>query len=671
MKDRLPALDGLRGFAALSVALGHAGIVNFGNNAIPFVPTLLTFFSSAHNAVQILFVLSGFLMAYLYPSISSASKFITKRYARIFPVYGTIVIFLWLNTSVIRPTSWYMQLGILLFFALAVRIAWSALQKYSHLRQIGSVVFYLFVLLQTVVLLFNSFIAPQFLAGGVLSLAEPQKSILSMLTNLTLTTQLTEGISSMSLVFWSLGPELLFYILYPFIVITLVQIAKRGGVVISIFIILVVTKILLDLDSALMSISGLNGMNIARANGFVAGVTIGTLYQTKGAIWQYLQKIVGHPLFGLVALCLLIAVQLGESIVGLGSIGFMNIFYLITSWLIALVVLNAIIPGTLIYRIFSIKILTFLGLISYSLYLIHLEVLPWSESITKILFPVATSDLVRETFKISIFLFLSIGLSLFLFKTIEYLYFANKKKDTKIKNTVIKDEILIVQKAHSPIYYCALVLILILAFTFIYSGMYSPTLLVERHAFPNAGLLHPQEISLLHKNTEIPFKSQENNLSVVGMDLRYERSAGLTIASNEKPATLKFELLDDNRKLLFSSVRSAYVVEGSPRFQFGFPVIANSESKSYIVRLSLLNGKADDVVFVDVSPNSFISISTISRGELLDNPSVFLVNRFKFIVGNVNYILVILFVLTLVLYCVFNSFFLRNRRLPTKDKSKS
>ena len=108
-----------------------------------------------------------------------------------------------------------------------------------------------------------------------------------------------------------------------------------------------------------------------------------------------------------------------------------------------------------------------------------------------------------------------------------------------------------------------------------------------------------KEFSLLGQQFITPFVALDNNFSVVGIDLRYERSAGLTIVNYKKPATLKFELLNDKKELLFASTRHAYVVEGSPRFQFGFPTIESSKNKKYFVRLYLLNGKIESYLLLN------------------------------------------------------------------------
>ena len=87
-KPLLPALTGLRWFAAMWVVLLH-----FGQALIPFGPPVLRNISSCgYAAVGLFFVLSGFVLAYNYLDsdgrlVVTKEKFWTARFVRIFPTY--------------------------------------------------------------------------------------------------------------------------------------------------------------------------------------------------------------------------------------------------------------------------------------------------------------------------------------------------------------------------------------------------------------------------------------------------------------------------------------------------------------------------------------------------------------------------------------------------------
>lgn len=85
--DHLPALDGLRGFAALLVVLAH--LPKTGVTAS--VPSL-----SGSLGVMLFFILSGFLMGHLYLGKpfdrAAAFRYLAARMARVLPLYYLVVI---------------------------------------------------------------------------------------------------------------------------------------------------------------------------------------------------------------------------------------------------------------------------------------------------------------------------------------------------------------------------------------------------------------------------------------------------------------------------------------------------------------------------------------------------------------------------------------------------
>src|SRR3989338_9928611 len=112
-KKRLTALDGIRGLAGLSVVLSHIG---FNIAAILNFPVVILAYKTlavGPNSVQIFFVLSGFLMAFLYSKITSVQTFLKKRYARIIPIYAVVVIFL-VILMIMEFQAWYQQFFVLI-----------------------------------------------------------------------------------------------------------------------------------------------------------------------------------------------------------------------------------------------------------------------------------------------------------------------------------------------------------------------------------------------------------------------------------------------------------------------------------------------------------------------------------------------------------------------------
>jgi peptidoglycan/LPS O-acetylase OafA/YrhL len=84
----LPALDGVRGLAALTVVVSHAAL--FG-----FLPEMLGY-GSGQLGVMLFFTLSGFLMTHLYLETDSTpqavARYLIARLARVYPLYAAVVL---------------------------------------------------------------------------------------------------------------------------------------------------------------------------------------------------------------------------------------------------------------------------------------------------------------------------------------------------------------------------------------------------------------------------------------------------------------------------------------------------------------------------------------------------------------------------------------------------
>src|SRR5215469_3083778 len=84
---RIPCLDGLRGLAALAVMLFHFNIFFLPQARLPFV-------GRGYLAVDLFFLLSGFVMAHVYGSLLASNwrvhalQFARARFARLYPLFA-------------------------------------------------------------------------------------------------------------------------------------------------------------------------------------------------------------------------------------------------------------------------------------------------------------------------------------------------------------------------------------------------------------------------------------------------------------------------------------------------------------------------------------------------------------------------------------------------------
>ncbi len=626
MKERLKSLDGLRGLAALGVFLSHTGFeVSLLTHSAALIAAYHTL-AVGPNSVQILFVLSGFLMAYLYPIIPFPWQFIQKRYARVIPVYSVVVIYLWLTVLEKFVRVWYLQVVLLFVLALGFRLIWLLLQRVSP--KSGKFLFSCFLFLQIIMFLINFFFVPHVVQNDQIILPLHIKNVIIGLSNLTLTTPFAKDIIRMGGVFWSLAPEVLFYLLYPFLVIPLVRLGKKWGVLATILIAIGVIKMLFDLDHVFMSLAGFQSMNVARASGFVVGVIIGSLYQERGQIWQKVERLFQLPLMNILLITAFLFVQWADWGIKNGqSVIFQNYYYLTSSVIIGLVVVAAIIPVSLLSRLLSHKWLTFLGLISYSLYLIHAEVMDWIPGVLSPVMPFLPTPQLAAVVVLIVTIVAVIATSYMLYQLVESLYFAHKhlaKKKKKVlplrfppKNSLIGVGVVIV------------------FLVMVYAGSYAPSLSVVRHPFEGINSFNSHEVSILQQPLQVPFQAKYDRLSIIAMNLRYAQDAQTTLQTKQHPAQLVFKLYDaQTKQKLFESSRNAYIVEGQTAFPFGFPTIADSSGKNYVAEVSLENGSENDQIFVDTSSTSLVSEYINPKSLSVSNIIRLLGNRLIFAFTN-------------------------------------
>src|SRR5689334_10257001 len=140
---RLHALDGLRGIAILMVFFSHINATFISRGGLWGA----TLFNSGILGVSFLFILSGFLMAYLYPQPKSPVAFLQKRYTRIFPLFLTMcssIAFL----ALLPGQKWYVAFGIVVLFALIAHTLWVYLIKRFLSTKQKTILFLLFLLFQ-------------------------------------------------------------------------------------------------------------------------------------------------------------------------------------------------------------------------------------------------------------------------------------------------------------------------------------------------------------------------------------------------------------------------------------------------------------------------------------------------------------------------------------------
>jgi hypothetical protein len=404
------------------------------------------------------------------------------------------------------------------------------------------------------------------------------------------------------------------------------RLVEKYGVIFSILVSICMIKIIFDLDYVFVGILKMQSLNIARSSGFIVGILIAGMYKSKGKVWQKISTMLNLPIISISILFLFFIFQVGDLIVREDKgVLFSNYYFLISSVVIGLTIIISLTPKTIVNNLFSNKILTFLGMISYSIYLIHSDVINWVVTIMSPLKPIINNYNIYMFLTIFLEISSTILVSFFLYKIIEHLYFVSKNKNfenKKSENRIVTKNLLISNKFIYliPVSICFLLII-------IYSSRFTQSFMLEKQNISN---IYKTETSLLNKKIEIPFRAYQNGLSIISFDMRYSKSAEETIKSNKNPSQIFFRLLDSNKNKLFESQTSSFLVEGGPQFQFGFPPILNSKNKNYSVELSLINGTLNDQVFIDNSSFSMVNMYSLPKKDI-KNILGLMINRISFV----------------------------------------
>lgn len=611
-----------------SVVIGHIGY------ALPTLissSTLLFLYqaiSAGSNAVQVLFVLSGFLIAALYPSVPHPLQFIQKRYMRIFPAYVFFVFTLWLLS--LDPSIPVLgKFAVVLALSFCTYVAWRLIKRSSKYELIGKTLFWALVLLQITMLAINLFIIVRPLTDS----SKVAQDILVLLSNITLTTPFSQDIFRLVSVFWSLAPEVLFYLLYPSIGMALIRVSKKYGFIMSLIVVAGVTKILFDLDYAVVATATLQNMNIARASGFVAGVTIGVIYQSGGIVWKKIQPILSSRICNVLAICMLIIMQGSWEYIHFGSdTVFMNTYYIVTSWIIAFVILTSISSRALLFKVLSNRLLVFLGLISYSLYLSHSHVAEWLKSISIFLDRYLSPNNASLAL-LFIVCAVSIAVASVIFYFIERFYFESKKSAKQ--QVVYLERKLNAETLHISKRKTIFISILTCSILFfLYCDYFPPTVLIQRNSLQGIN-----GKDLLNRNINISFTPKANYLSDIYLHLRYVDPFTRKNDDHLKLGVAHFRLLDEQNEPVAIFTKRAYDIGASPFMQIHFPVIHESAHKKYTLEMSLRGGGEYDQVVIDTAPGM------TSVYHDVHNPLYLGVNRMLYVLGNHDFVFAYIFII--------------------------
>ena len=624
-KQRNTALDGLRGFSALMVVLTHLNLdQSIVSRFAPWAWYIIQPFVSAGTLyVAVLFVLTGYLMSTHYPSVTSWSSFMQKRYTRLFPVFICVsVYYTYFYYSVIKgdpsisrniPLIASMLLGISLLGGLIWRL-------YLKLRTIytGRVFFYTFILIQFVVALLYGFVVMRNPAASINS-NQTIFHIFTGLVNTTLTPTLGTYIPLTNGSFWSLAPEILYYVLYPIVIIPLIGQLGNASKLKSLTTTIIILCILITLTIVFKQLLGFNGLYPFFWFYFYLGNLASKYNNNIQQTLDKYQKIVRVDI--LIPTITIIAFLVFPTLISTylksrdNIIGFM-FFYPFP--LFALI--YCLRQGNLFHSFFQSRVLVWIGTISYSLYLTHtivIDLLRGGEQIPTVWS--APQVLVY----VCLAILLSIGLAKLLYELLEKPYFQSRRKSTV--PLVTQHAADFARPAMHKKFGAALLIIYILLIGAGLQKEYSLTSVTHRETGTRFITPVTDKSVSFADSKELVFEinASDDNFGIFSFPIQYVGNKVKPMGNaKDMSHALRVTITDVASQASISTNEYAgwrFGVEPHS-YPFGFPQQTNSKGRAYLVRFESLRASPDDYTVISNPQTELFTVYQIDKSRLLRSP---------------------------------------------------
>ena len=647
-RTRLHSLDGLRGLAVLLVFLNHITPKYIGA-AFPLLDRI-GLFSSGVTGVTFFFLLSGFLMYYLYPNPASKFGFLQKRYTRIFPLFLTMCSGM-LILALYPQLLWYQALSILVLLSLGTHVLWVYGVKKIPFSFFSKGLFFSFFTLQIVIGSFYLFWIMRQPPIVLQQLGPFVKNATVGLVNATLTFPLGNYIPMLDGVYWSLAAEILFYVIYPFFITPLILFLLPQRRIIKILFLLSLFPFLGGVDILSHHIFDLSALQFPLFYYFAFGIMLAHFYRNKPQLFHNFSQVCKGPLTYIPVVFLVIAL-LGEHFLNATLPSAYSSWIRLLSVLpFALVVALALVKESSLYKLLSSKILVYVGTISYSIYLSHTAIIHIYENFH------APGSLLEDVYMIIITLTITLLLSSLLYVLLEKPYFIRRKHVPLTKTKLNKTSLSFLS---SKLFLSGIVLVYIFAIFLSFQSQFNLFSMVS--SYNQSIFISPKatkNVISLQNNpmTTVQIPAAENNLGVIMFSITH-----LNPTHNSTHAPMLFFTLYEtgNSKPL---VRLPYVLDEfrGVDFPFGFPTIPNSKGKVYTASLSLVPPSSTNYVTIDTT--SVKAIYQLNKSIIVKNPKLTMalfLNKMQNVFSNPLSLITFLLVLPLGLLSIFLIF------LPSK-----
>lgn len=608
-KIRLTALDGLRGIAILLVILNHIPLKIWYESTPAIVHVWLDFLLvNGKTGVCILFLLTGFLMAWLYPRPKSKIAFWSKRYARLFPAFLVMVT----SLTIIKMNGNFgilSQIMIVLGIGIVARIIWGLFLKIGKKIPVGKILTYSWIGFQIIMAGWYVFYllkipSPIFYQTWNKNL----QWIITGLINATLTLPFGNYIGQLDGVYWSLITETFFYLLYPILFVPIFgYINKKKSPKLKTFLLLSSFLFCYSLNFIGKRILGIQIMISYLMIYFMVGVMIGSNLEW----WQ--KKFLKLPKFLLKPINLIPILFIcfsGVFIYPKIDNNFHPLIQILFSIPLGILLIGLTLGKKSWGKWLENRFLVFLGKYSYSLYLTHALII---DLVIKVITP---TSILNSFILILMVMVGSILLAWCLYHLIEDPYYnlpkvsINLEKEENIKTLKSKF------KKTVFAFNLVMVLILILAFKTPFSLL---TYIYPQQTKTILSLIkNKNEIVITGKNNLTrELTAKENNLGMISTNIKSIKN------KDKENSTLLIRLLDSDKKIISESNFDTNTMVENNFYSFGFPVQTDSKNKKYIIEYKIEPEKSLDEVITNEEENQFISIYSLNKTDLIKNSKLF------------------------------------------------
>lgn len=629
-KLRIDQLDGLRGLAIILVVLNH---LRWGPlfDALPTFlrPFLGALVGSGKTGVLILFLLSGFLMATLYPVLDTKAakvQFWLKRYLRIFPAFiGMCIALFTVRQLWDALPSWAVAMVVGLI-VMAGGLLWRRIQNWPPIFGERNLI-KIFWGVQSLVAV--GYIGLQFFVpAAVFYQLWPAwaSQLVFFLTNLTMTLPLGVYAPQLDGVYWSVIAEVLFYWLYPTIVLPILHIIfNRVKGVWAWFFAVVALPFFYAIGLLFKTVLGLGMLEMYMMSYFVLGVVAGKVYSQP--VWR--TKI---ALFNKVPAVVAILLGVG-GVWGLGiAQNFLSVDQILgtLAWLVplGLVFCLTLAPNNSWSRLLQTAMLRKLGQVSYALYLTHTVAIEmWVKdgsptTLQAMLWAIGLAVLTMTLLTALVHNFLEVP-----YFTRQKALLAKKNSEEKSPRTIsaVSSSLGQTWAFFTSIFSSPIVVVILVVLGLTWYGFRAPVSLaslVVNHHDEQVG----SRTVLSTDPIKLRFTASTNNIGMLLLHLESLSdgevvAAGLT-RGDAADGAVKVVVTDQDGNVVTTKEFPLYQLFNARFHPVGLPLLTDSAGKTYEMEVSLTTNDSSQKIALIQKSAVFKTVAVFGKQEVLANPGL-------------------------------------------------